>query len=822
MRRIVGLDINGWHDFAVHDAKPDLDDEAAIGNPAHIVIDGGTGTVVVALHDPDAQHAALNFIGGPQAEHSPIGRGNGWGKIGAPKRRVSVRSLLEALLTSHDSKERAAQWQATALALTTQADEIVTIVPDRAELDETRQEFLLNVLRRRGVSIRLLWHPVATLLTALDQNLIPTPHDGMRIACIDHSENGYVLQTLTLRAMEDYPGLFAPERAQTGRVVCTDPDDFSLQALFTQAEAAVHAANPLAEFDRQGPSRMAWERLLADVPPAQEEIIRLDNGSWTSLVPPQTDLHDVQSGLSPLELADAAIVLLTTPVGAGLREPIRKAVATAAGGKRVILMPREAAATGALLAGRRIERGIPHYLDRLEQVSLVALEGGEIVLVDLVAANAVVAANREYVSAPITGLGWPSGARNVTFYLRKNTEFRKWTTADVSPPSRTQAVEVRLRQMPAQGRAAVFVTSNDWDVLRSRPVYLDWSTLEHDPRSFDEIAAELKPKPIVPVRVTGFAHSDPWLGTEGIPAFGPFISKFQLRDAAKLRGFLSRQFSLNLLGKGNDSTPARLLDFDGEPPEAVDTHLIEALDRALALVSSACLSAVSNRRPLPDNSLLLAATWAFGRCPLDLQDEILKAAQAYLDEKDHVFLKNKSASTVIIHGLGRIIKEEKRLERAIDLLLCHPPSKGHIPAALAALLSRPMETPAVLTEERVGKAARFVNALLIQLRESQKFGTILNYALQIAGGILRCRQRQPYALLLGTSEEADAIHKQLASLKPFLERRSTGNQRVSKKLEIIENLMKMLSGTGGESGILIGLENMNGTDKNDEGDESAT
>jgi hypothetical protein len=35
------------------------------------------------------------------------------------------------------------------------------------------------------------------------------------------------------------------------------------------------------------------------------------------------------------------------------------------------------AATGALIAGRRIERGIPHYLDTLEQVSLIVLSDGE-------------------------------------------------------------------------------------------------------------------------------------------------------------------------------------------------------------------------------------------------------------------------------------------------------------------------------------------------------------------------------------------------------------------------------------------------------------
>lgn len=364
------------------------------------------------------------------------------------------------------------------------------------------------------------------------------------------------------------------------------------------------------------------------------------------------------------------------------------------------------------------------------------------------------------------------------------------------------------RQMPAQGRAAVLVTSNDWDVLRSRPVFLDWSTLEHDPRSFEEIAAELKPKPIVPERVTGFAHIDRWVGTDRIPAFGSFISKFELRDSAKLREFLSRQVPIDVAGIGAGFTPARLLDFDGEPPKETDADLLGAWDRALALVASTCLSAVSSRRPLPDNTLLLAATWAFGRRPIDLQDEILNAAHAHLDAKEHVFLENRAASTVILHGLGRIIKEERRLERALDLLLRHHPSKGNVPAAVAALLSRPNATPAVLTEECVTKTTTFVVALLTEVRQSQKFGTVLNYALQIVGGILRCREQHPYALLLGSSREADAIHKQLASLKPFLERRATGSRQIRAKLEIVDNLMEMLSGSGGDSHILINIERM--------------
>src|SRR5690606_31153436 len=151
---------NGWHDFAVHDMPSDGHDPASSVLTLK-TIDGGVGSVVVALHEDDAP---ANFIGGPQALLSPVGLGNGWGRIGKLTRRVHVRSMLYALLKAQDSAELSFQWRASALALTAQADEIVACVPDRPEFDEARQEFLLRALQRRGLSVRLLWHPVAVVL----------------------------------------------------------------------------------------------------------------------------------------------------------------------------------------------------------------------------------------------------------------------------------------------------------------------------------------------------------------------------------------------------------------------------------------------------------------------------------------------------------------------------------------------------------------------------------------------------------------------------------------------------------------------------------
>ena len=74
MRRIVGLDLNGWRDFAARDWSPE-DLEAK--DDALRIIDGGIEGV--AVRDLDDR-----WLGGPQAVLAPHGRGPGWGRIGAP------------------------------------------------------------------------------------------------------------------------------------------------------------------------------------------------------------------------------------------------------------------------------------------------------------------------------------------------------------------------------------------------------------------------------------------------------------------------------------------------------------------------------------------------------------------------------------------------------------------------------------------------------------------------------------------------------------------------------------------------------------------
>jgi hypothetical protein len=514
--------------------------------------------------------------------------------------------------------------------------------------------------------------------------------------------------------------------------------------------------------------------------------------------------------LPQIDWGRAETILFETPLAAPFREELCKTIGIAAG-KNVILLPRDAAAHGALLAGRRIESGMPHYLDRLEQVSLIIRRNNEVVQEDLVPSNSIVAANKEFVAYPIRRY-WPAQQRTMEFYLRKGGLFKKWTTNNVSPPEERQPVEVQLRQMPAQGRARVSITSQDWEALRSRPVNLDWSTLELVDLSFEEIVEKLKPRPIVPQRVTANAHRSHWKGMERLPAFEPFIKKFNSRslsDIEQLGSFLSRQKSLPMFNESGERyfLQTRLLDFDGNIPDGVDMEAVALLDEALAFVGSEIISRCKSNKIFENNHLAKVVTWSFGRCPDEVQDEVYNAVEANFTSGSHPLLRPQSASRLLVHGMGRIVTDPARLERAIDLLIIHYSNSNSV-AALAALISRPADTPKILTIDRCKKISKLAADKLVSLEETSSYGVNLKYALTLVGGLLRCREIRPYDMVVATSADASRLHAILKRFERKLDLSSRRHHQFEKRLSLIRNLLDMLEGVGGHAGILMDLETL--------------
>lgn len=813
MRRIAGLDLNGWRDFAVRDT-PFEEEEPADGDASPPGrgpwrIDGGVAGVVVDMSiGTEIRVTEQRFVGGPQALISPIGRGGGWGKIGNPGFRTPIRHLLDEVLDRRVSPDLGDKLRAAAEALTMHADDVVAVVPDVAALDDDGQEALLRALRRKGVTTRLLWRPVAVLLTALEDGHLASPREGLRVACLNHAADGIELQVLTLRRLSDHAGLYAPQRDRCGSV---RPDPDALDRLRAAVERRLAAANPEAQHLKHEPSRLPVRMLLEDEATSVPEVLRADNGTWLSMrAPGRGDL--VSTGReSVFELADTDLALFTSPLAAPLRDELAARLRAAIDPVPLAVLPSDAAARGALLAGRRIEHGIPHYLDRLDQVSLVVLGDDDVVLEDLVPKDAIVPANKEYQSEAITGLGWPAGAQSVTFYIQKSGEFRRWRTGDVVAPAEPKRVEIRLKQIPAQGRAQLFITSTEWDELRRRPLFLDWATLERDTRSFEEIADELRP--VVPDRLTTFTHLARWQGGDRIPAFEPFILGFSVTAPGAI-GTLGRHVARALgveIGRSPDGTrimkQARLVDFDGNVPEGVDPRAVAAFDAALKRIADlACLSARKGAS-LSTNDYLKAATWAFGRCPESLQDEMIRAAEAHLAGRTHPFLAPKAAARVLLHGLGRVVTAPDRLARTIDLLTAHW-RVGNVRAALASLLTRPISTPDVLDEQRTLSLARIAGDMLEALKRDKSFGTNLKYALNLVGGLLRCRRSRPMALLRGRSLEANRLYGVLSEIRKLLGVQSVGSAQRSAKLAIIDDLVDMLEGSGGRATILVAIDEL--------------
>ena len=551
--------------------------------------------------------------------------------------------------------------------------------------------------------------------------------------------------------------------------------------------------------------------LLEGVAAGTVEILRLDNGTWIQaraanlrvpdFFPDEVDLGDMEGD----------VALLTTPLTGPLREEFIARTEAASGTTPLIVLPSSSAAQGALVAGRRIEQDIPHYLDRLEQISLVVIRDGEPSLAELMPVGAIVEANREYVSPPITNLSWPTGVGSINFYIRKGGEFRKWRTQDRQPPIELQPVEIRLRQTPAQGRAKLFATSVTWQTLWANPVFLDWSNLLVDTRSFEEIALELKPRPLVPKRVTAMAHPDVWQGARPFKTIAENLQDFSISDQASLRELSDALRRTYRIGVGFEATQPvfeyfRAVDYDGNIPEGVDPNIVAKFDNALVHVSDYIRNMCAARRGgLRSNQPLMVVTWTFGRCPRTMQDEMLRALVARLAGKAHPLLAPLQSYKVLLHGLGRCVIDADRLAKLVDLIAPNIAQPNFL-AALSSVLSRPVQVPEVLSDARVRLIAENTALILADLARSRKFATSLKYAMLAVGGLLRVRERDPYALMTTRSVSAQTLAAQLQNIHSLLKKYGNVVKKADQKLLIVADLIEMLSGQGGNVGVLVATE----------------
>jgi hypothetical protein len=189
-------------------------------------------------------------------------------------------------------------------------------------------------------------------------------------------------------------------------------------------------------------------------------------------------------------------------------------------------------------------------------------------------------------------------------------------------------------------------------------VYLDWSTLTVEARTFEEIVLALTPPPKIPERVRAPTHRDVWSGAQSFPTISEILRKASAAQQSTLDAL-----SAALRKKYRIQTSAphtfpvayeyfQALDFDGEPPEDAEPDAVARLDQVLKEASERLLFDCLHKVPIQSNKLLILATWAFGRCPKPLQDEMLKAYGARLAGRHHSLLVPLQSEKVLVYGLG--------------------------------------------------------------------------------------------------------------------------------------------------------------------------
>ena len=800
MQRLAGLDINGWHDWAARNYTAE-DSEAPGAQRA--LIDGGIASRLV--RDMSGQP-----IAGPQAVLAPHGRGPGWGKIGdvAMRRPKAVRALLSEAVEPPSGHNSDPELAALDQALAPGARRLVFTVDDHPAMGAPAQQAIIDRLSGRGrPHCMLLWRPVAATLYALAQQEIIL-RDGYEIGVILHHPEGFACQRLRIRSLPNHGDMLAPEREGYGRLIASP---VGLDQLLTRLEAAVIAANPVLADDSQiDQCRLAATWLLEahEEAGAGEEILRRGNGSWCRVAVEGPASDHLPSFTPPEALQDyfagVTSILALTPLAPTLANAwITSLEALIAA--PVTLLPRQAVADGALEAARRIARGIPHYLDRLDPIAMLLMEGREAAFRPLFDdMEAVVPANREYLSRATKAV-WSRRLDHLEFFIRRGGEgIRKWVTQEREPPAQNEPVEIRVRQMPAQGLARVEIVSDSWEALRREPIRLDWDTLETESRSEAEIIETLsRPLPGKPERLVYGTHRELWYGGRfagaGLIAALRSFSASDMAAQSRLYNALRVPFSPpGVPGK------AYAISSDGVPPPDVDPADVVQLDTILSDLAHDLVKK-ARRGEAPEKAHgIMATTWAFTRAPEVMKEELLRV----LEDDAHPWRSLSGWGISILHSVGRSISDRAMIRRALDATLAMEQT-SNTRACQSFLLARRAEAPRALDQTTLRTITQHTaGALHLQLA-SRNFERNFHYTLYVIAGLLRYREVEPDALLIDSSKAAETIADLLRRILERLERPATQASSKPVKIIVVRELLKYLEGDEGDPRLLQVIDSLN-------------
>ncbi len=793
MQRWMGVDINGWRDWSARDwDAEDVDEQLA--EPA--LVDGGAGSVAI-------RNRSGRWIGGPQALLAPHGRGRGWGDLGHADNRRTMAALWRDLIAN--GRDAAPGFAAAVDALTRGAERIMLTVPDHPGFAEAAQGRVLRVLKgpKRPRSL-LLWRSVALFLHALSDGTIPRDRVGLRVRLLIHAEEGIEVQTLRLAEADGFPRHLAPERDGFG--VLLHPE-LGLARSFDIADRIVLRRNSVISEGRIETSRLPVRLLCESVQAGEVEILRRDNGTWAEVFAPDYDgAALVPEAAAGAALGEADLTFVASPLAPPPRAALLACLESHFPGLQAL--PWEGIALGALRAGRLFEKGLPHYLDRLEPISLAVLGRDEASFVPLIPRGSNVPANREFVSEPMPGFFWDADKKKIEFYVLKGErEVRSWIATKEVGPEKNVAVILQLRQMPGQSWAKLSVSSSEWEPLARAPINLDWDALDPDPRSPEEILETLKrPRPIVPVRVVEHPHIRFWDGT----LIEPGLTAMMGGDSGQLyKGLRRTGRDIADFGSHRGSRQTfRPVGTDGTLPEQLSAAERQQLLEELKRLEEEFSGYLEAGQISSSNRGFLCLTWCFTLCPEPVQNAMLDALEAWNADQPHPLLAMQMAQTILQQGAGRATNSPIRVARLLSILEARTPQNMHTRAAMSFVLSRRKEAPEALTDDLARRIAEKLLAHLQELANGRSFEQDFKYVLMAVTGLLRYREVSPWALVADREPAAREFAVALAEARKRLAQRVRSVTQGQAKLAIVDDLIEMLSGTGGDPDLLRRIDDL--------------
>ncbi|MDV7142016.1 hypothetical protein R3X27_04900 [Tropicimonas sp. TH_r6] len=781
MKRLVGIDLNGWNDFT---ARNWLDVPGQEIEKTNQVIHGGIGGSVVRVRE---KTDGVEYIGGIQAERAPHGRGAGWGKmIGEASRRRQVLDLLEKPKEHTEEIARAIQAMADGRKST-----MVMAIPDLPSLDEGRQEALLSAMQILRPGRRLLvWRPVLAALAALSL-FKEEPWETIRsVGVLDHNTDGFALQTLRLR----HQGVPAPERQSVGEPIASELGLGAIQrqalsALLECCEDQTHIAHVIS-------SPLSWRMALGlDTGPLP---LRRWNGSWEVIKPPESFLPN--SGELPITMGASIekcdVILLATPTNGSIRQRIREAIETSLGRSIVMLEPNSIAC-GALEAARRLADGLPVYYDFLPQISTIIQDSDGAKSYNLIPPNALLPAGQLYRSSDPARLGMLAGTEEVKVHLKKESiaEPRRAVVALPLPVATNCTVELHVQQAPAAGRAHLTLTS---EVLTG-PVIVDWDQAEPLAMNWEELIESLEPeKPTVPNRLVLPCGTENWYGRKNRPGLLELLEQ-EVPALYPNWQLLARKMSNRPFGKYSVSSDGEL---SSDLPEEAEDILNQASALAEADVAKRLAGGGSQ-----DNNSLGFLTWLFRRCPDWIPPVLLEALHA--GHKNHAFFEKYQSATLLLQGLGRTAKDPEVQRQTFDYLLALPVQgwKKDQMACASQLLSRTESAPKLLKREEVEKIAGIAEGKVLEA-VGERFTSRYSYGPFLLVGLLRWRLVDPWALVVDRDPVADRLFKATQLLVDHLSRQLEEEHYLARYHAVLLQVLEELAGEGSNPNLLFDLESM--------------